>query len=597
MTKPPEPAWIVSIALVCAIAGACASAAATYVAMEDRDLLAEADIVAEVTIARKLEPMSGGRPSTDHLALVGKVLKGRLDSSSVVVRTLGGPAPAGGELVIPGAPRLSEGDRLLLFLTANPDGSYTPIHLGLGVFRREVRGGLEIAARSLERSTLLDQNLVPITDPARDYERFLGWLSTADSAPDYFLDLPPAGSAKSLPYVSAFNLLTSGGHNVRWFEFDDGGSVDWLVRPEGSGGTLPRFEASLAVWSRAPVSFRVVGETDSTVGFDAVDGLNTIVFGDPEKQVGGSFDCIQGGILAAAGWRTTGTTGSFQGETFIRLAEADIVVNEGFECLFDTEPSAVGEVYTHELGHTLGIGHSCGDGTSGPCDDPAEDDATMRSSPHRDGRGAAIRSDDIAALVALYGGSSANPDGATPGDLEIERTSETSARLTWSDNSEDESAFQIWRRVGDRAFKLWRSVGAGVTELDFSGAKPGKTYSFKVRAVIGDPEDTVFSDFSNTAVLAVPSSFKRPKKLRATALDSTSGRLTWKDRSDGERRFRIERRVGSGAWKSWRSVPANTTSIDFDDGEPGTSYRFRLQARKGGDRSKYSNVARLTMPQ
>ena len=49
----------------------------------------------------------------------------------------------------------------------------------------------------------------------------------------------------------------------------------------------------------------------------------------------------------------------------------------------------------------MGIGHSCGGGVS--CSgNPAANDALMRWTPHDDGRGAQLNSDDRAALSALY---------------------------------------------------------------------------------------------------------------------------------------------------------------------------------------------------
>jgi cell wall-associated protease len=66
-------------------------------------------------------------------------------------------------------------------------------------------------------------------------------------------------------------------------------------------------------------------------------------------------------------------------------------LNDGWEgCGFYEEFANLTETITHELGHVLGLGHS---------DDP---DATMFFEAHFDGRGAALRQDDVDGLSFIY---------------------------------------------------------------------------------------------------------------------------------------------------------------------------------------------------
>jgi large repetitive protein len=88
-----------------------------------------------------------------------------------------------------------------------------------------------------------------------------------------------------------------------------------------------------------------------------------------------------------------------------------------------------------------------------------------------------------------------------PADLFAETVMQTDrVKLTWSDRSNDETGFQIWRAtVAAGPYSLVNTTGANVTTFTNTGLAGNTRYFYKVRAVNG----AVTSNFSNIANAAV----------------------------------------------------------------------------------------------
>src|SRR5262249_10513385 len=193
-----------------------------------------------------------------------------------------------------------------------------------------------------------------------------------------------------------------------------GGAIRWSAHASGQpgvpGGGFDEFQRALAAWnddSRTPIQYTFAGTTTATGGLKTYDSVNAILFDDPNKEIDAAFDCTAGGILAVSSpWILSGNRGPFQGETFSQIVGADIITNDNISCYLARtgNPSkAAEEIFGHELGHTLGLRHACGDLASPPCGaDPVKNDALMRSFAHGDGRGARLGADDVAGLRYLY---------------------------------------------------------------------------------------------------------------------------------------------------------------------------------------------------
>lgn len=87
-----------------------------------------------------------------------------------------------------------------------------------------------------------------------------------------------------------------------------------------------------------------------------------------------------------------------------------------------------------------------------------------------------------------------------------------------------------------------------------------------------------------------------PSNLMASATNAFSAQISWQDNSDNETAFLVERKTGNGSFSQVAALAANTTSFTNTNLSPGTTYTYRVRARKGVWSSNYSNIASVTIP-
>jgi hypothetical protein len=391
------------------------AAATSYVPMTDEALVAQAPVAVVVEIGSAGSSSQNGRPTTEYAARVDRVLKGDLTAREITVRVPGGVGPDGIGLRIWGAPRFTEGERALLFLVPQADGVYVISQLMLGAFHEARAGGRRFAVRDLsEAQPVVPRGWkTPATERLRDFDRFAAWVEARAHGRMVLTDYTVPADPALLHHLAApFTFLRAGdGFSGRWFDFDSGGSVVFLAHQNGqpglAGGGFAEFQAALAAWTAdagTNISYTYGGTTANTTD------PNTIAF---DQDLGSPFSCTSGGVLGRGYSTYTVAVTPYHGQSYHTYLNSHIDTNLGIACYFQNNASpskAAEELFAHELGHTLGLGHSCGDAASGPCTGrPDQDAAQMRAVIHNDGRGAQFGVDDRTGIAVLY-----SPAGVSP---------------------------------------------------------------------------------------------------------------------------------------------------------------------------------------
>ena len=156
------------------------------------------------------------------------------------------------------------------------------------------------------------------------------------------------------------------------------------------------------------------------------------------------------------------------------------------------------------------------------------------------------------------------------------------------------------RRV-DTSGTLTTIAGTGVRGYSGDGGRA-------IEAQLNDPTGVAVDEAGNVYVAdsrnhrirvltRLPPPPDAPTRLKATAVSPFRIDLSWRDNSDTEEGFWVQRRVeGSSEWIDIGETAADVTAYSDTDLEPTTSYRYRVHAYRNIVTSAFSNEAAATTP-
>ena len=175
-----------------------------------------------------------------------------------------------------------------------------------------------------------------------------------------------------------------------------------------------------------------------------------------------------------------------------------------------------------------------------------------------------------------------------PYNLILTRISDKSFNLFWDDFASNENKYEVWRQDGsNNAFVLLQTLQSNTISTNDVVPTDYINYGYKVRAINGYGS----SAFSNIVYSSGTSGGDAPSNLTGEALGASVVQLNWKDNSDTEDGFIIERtNPATGNYERIAVLPRNTIEYFDSDLYALTTYKYRVASFKSASVSAFTNV-------
>ncbi|MBN1448709.1 MAG: fibronectin type III domain-containing protein [Bacteroidetes bacterium] len=177
-----------------------------------------------------------------------------------------------------------------------------------------------------------------------------------------------------------------------------------------------------------------------------------------------------------------------------------------------------------------------------------------------------------------------------PTNLDGVLMSETYVALTWEDNADGETSYEIEHQEDDGDWMLLRTEAENTTMYDAQGLTPNTTNAFRVRAV-GPNAASAYSNVYSVRTRMKPAA---PRNLTASAVNHISIRVTWERGSENEDGYEMERKTPGCDWALLTTAGPGDGDILDENLEMTTQYCYRVRAENDLGYSGWSNEACAT---
>ncbi len=191
--------------------------------------------------------------------------------------------------------------------------------------------------------------------------------------------------------------------------------------------------------------------------------------------------------------------------------------------------------------------------------------------------------------IALY-----IPVPYKPYNIGLIKFNDGSCNVSWKDSSKYVEKYQIWKKVGiNGVYFLLSEVSNNSNNINDYNLDPNVIYFYKVRG-INSTGESPFSNEINTEGIFTSGNLYPPSNLIAAQSSPFSVQLEWKDNSDNENYFVVERSTDNVRFINIASLTRNT--ISYKDSGNGLlldgTYYYRIKAYSNSD-SAFSNTVMI----
>jgi len=181
-----------------------------------------------------------------------------------------------------------------------------------------------------------------------------------------------------------------------------------------------------------------------------------------------------------------------------------------------------------------------------------------------------------------------------PYNIKLLKFNDGSVNISWKDSSKFVEKYELWRKINlDGEYLLHKELSGKSNNTNDENLDTSKIYFYKVRGY----KSSGFSEFSNevnTKGIVTSGNLNPPSDLYASVSGISSVVLNWKDNSDNENYFAVQRSISGGIFTRVAAVTKNTTTyLDSGNGlVVGATYLYRIVAYSNED-SAISNTVSI----